>query len=100
MNLYGSLRYDPSGRKRKTNSLKTRKKKVVFKPYKAEKTYAQLQMEEFNKKYPSWTGSTKYSPEADQSWKKEASKNFTVAPAYNKGAYQVIPRKDVEHIGK
>ena len=36
----------------------------------------------------------------DNSWKAEASKNFTVAPAYNKGAYQVIPRKDVEHIGK
>jgi len=41
-----------------------------------------------------------YSPERDDSWKAEASKNFTVAPAYNKGAYQVIPRKDVEHIGK
>ena len=24
----------------------------------------------------------------------------TVAPAYNKGAYQVIPRSDVEHIGR
>ena len=39
-------------------------------------------------------------PKEDSSWKAEASKNFTVAPAYNKGAYQVIPRKDVEHIGK
>lgn len=28
------------------------------------------------------------------------SKNYTVAPAYNKGAYQVIPRGDVEWIGK
>jgi len=44
--------------------------------------------------------SNTYSPERDDSWKAEASKNFTVAPAYNKGAYQVIPRKDVEHIGK
>jgi hypothetical protein len=42
----------------------------------------------------------KYTPAKDSSWKVEASKNFTVAPAYNKGAYQVIPRDDVEHIGK
>lgn len=96
----GSLRYDPTGRKRKTNSMKRRKKVHEFKPYKAEKTYAQLQMEEFNKKYPSWTGDSSYQPEDDQSWKAEESKNFTIAPAYNKGAYQVIPRKDVEHIGK
>ena len=26
--------------------------------------------------------------------------NFTVAPAYNKGAYQVIPKEEVKHIGK
>lgn len=101
MNYIGSLRYDPSGRKRKTTSLKPkRKRKVTFKPYVAEKTYAQIQMEEFNKKYPSWTGSSKYEPGTDDSWKKEASKNFTVAPAYNKGAYQVIPSKDIKHIGK
>ena len=36
----------------------------------------------------------------DNSWKVEISKKYTVAPAYNKGAYQVIPPTDVEHIGK
>ena len=36
----------------------------------------------------------------DNSWKIEASKKFTVAPAYNKGAYQVIPPSDIKHIGK
>ena len=96
----GSLRYDPTGRKRKTNSMKRSKKVHEFKPYKAEKTYAQLQMEEFNKKYPSWTGDSTYQPADDQSWKAEESKNFTVAPAYNKGAYQVIPASDIKHIGK
>lgn len=101
MNMIGSLRYDPTGRKRKTTSLKPKRKaKPVFKDYKPEKTYAQKQMEAFNKKYPSWTGDTSYAPAEDQSWKQKASRNFTVAPAYNKGAYQVIPRNDVEHIGK
>ena len=30
----------------------------------------------------------------------EVSRNFTVAPAYNKGAYQVISKEDVEYIGR
>jgi len=32
--------------------------------------------------------------------KKHTDHNFTIAPAYNKGAYQVISRKDVKDIGK
>jgi hypothetical protein len=101
MNMIGSLRYSPCGRKRKTTSLKSkRRSKPTFIAYKPVKTLAQQQMEEFNKKYPSYTGTGKYEPAEDQSWKKEASKNFTVAPAYNKGAYQVVPRNEVKHIGK
>ena len=99
----GSLRYDIHGRKRKQhalNSKKRRKNIAEFKPYKAEKTFAQQQMEDHRTKYPSMDISSEYTPQTDHSWKAEESKNFTVAPAYNKGAYQVIPRKDVEHIGK
>ena len=44
--------------------------------------------------------SQKYSPQTDNGWKLEESKKFTVAPAYNKGAYQVIPKEDIEWIGK
>ena len=33
-------------------------------------------------------------------WRLEESKKFTVAPAYNKGAYQVISKENVKHIGK
>lgn len=101
MNYIGSIRYDQHGRKRKTKALAPKRKvKQEFKPLKVEKTFAQQQMEEFNKKYPSYSGDSQYNTPEDNSWKAEASKNFTVAPAYNKGAYQVIPRKDVEHIGK
>ena len=32
--------------------------------------------------------------------KKYTDHNFTIAPAYNKGSYQVISRKDVKDIGK
>jgi hypothetical protein len=43
---------------------------------------------------------TSYKPMKDSSYKLEESKKFTVAPAYNKGAYQVIPEGDVKWIGK
>jgi hypothetical protein len=36
-------------------------------------------------------------------WQKEKldiSSSYTVAPAYNKGAYQVVPKNEVKHIGK
>ena len=91
-----SMRYSPSGRKRKTNAYKK----------KAQPKFVAQQQKKFDKpdttpKIPSMIHSTKpkYKTE-DNSWKVEESKKFTVAPAYNKGAYQVIPRGDVEWIGK
>ena len=33
-------------------------------------------------------------------WRLEESKNFTVAPAYNKGAYQVITKDSIKDIGR
>ena len=89
-----SMRHSPSGRKRKTNAWKKAKRpdfvaqaKKEFKP-----------VEKLDK-IPSMK-STGNCTVADNSWKVEESKKFTVAPAYNKGAYQVIPRGDVEWIGK
>lgn len=36
----------------------------------------------------------------DDTYKQEVSRNYTVAPAYNKGAYQVVSKENVKHIGK
>jgi len=33
-------------------------------------------------------------------WRLEESQNFTVAPAYNKGAYQVISKSNIKDIGR
>lgn len=33
-------------------------------------------------------------------WRLEESKNFTIAPAYNKGGYQVISKDNIKDIGK
>jgi len=32
--------------------------------------------------------------------RQQESAKYTIAPAYNKGAYQVIPRKEVKDIGR
>ena len=96
MIIQGSMRYSPSGRKRKTNAYK----KKAQPKFVAQKT-KKIQKQNTSPEIPSLIHSskTKCQP-VDNSWKVEASKNFTVAPAYNKGAYQVIPKGDVKWIGK
>jgi hypothetical protein len=98
-NFYaGSLKYGPSGKKRKTKSMSTSKPKTM-------KDYnwsTPVQNSSYVREQINYPSAPLLPPvkETDNSWKKEESKKFTVAPAYNKGAYQVIPRNDVEHIGK
>lgn len=62
------------------------------------------EMKEFAKKYPSMPltsgGNT---GKEDLEWEKEKAeicKNYTIAPAYNKGAYQVIGKNNIKDIGK
>lgn len=35
-----------------------------------------------------------------EDYKLEVSSQYAIAPAYNKGAYQVVPKSDLKHIGK
>ena len=92
MIVQGSMRYTTSGRKRKTNVWR----KVKPQAFVSESVKKQVvKLDEI----PSMK-STGHCTTADNSWKVEESKKFTVAPAYNKGAYQVIPRGDVKWIGK
>ena len=55
----------------------------------------------FNEKYPSLQAD-KLAPctVEDTSYKQEISSKYTIAPAYNKGAYQVISKDSVKDIGK
>ena len=94
MIIHGSMKYSPSGRKRKTNAYKKARK-----PSFVAQSKKQFEEVEIRKELPSMK-STGHCTAADNSWKVEESKKFTVAPAYNKGAYQVIPRGDVKWIGK
>tara|TARA_Y100001963_G_scaffold7218_1_gene9345 strand:+ start:4169 stop:4534 length:366 start_codon:yes stop_codon:yes gene_type:complete len=110
INYVGSLRYGPSGKKRKgyykTKSLsaKSRSKETgkTIKPD-PNRIAQQKESEKHRKMYPSLdihsvgkvTG-TKH----DDSYKQEVSKNYTVAIGYNKGGYQVIPKSEIKDIGK
>ena len=101
----GGMRYSPCGRKRKTNAWKTKKRtpdtSSVYTPSQAQRDAHQARLDH-DKKYPSFdlNKHTVKMNREDNSWKIEESKKFTVAPAYNKGAYQVIPKEMVKHIGK
>jgi len=78
----------------------------AFKPVKrnhfeSERAHA---MKEHAKKYPSMpmTGGGN-TGKGDLEWEKEKAeicKNYTIAPAYNKGAYQVIGKNNIKDIGK
>ena len=104
INLSGSMRYGPTGKKRKTNAWSSKKRKSLASKSLRSCPLSIARMEEAKKHremYPSWTGTTNHTPSTyDDSYKKEVSKNYTVSIAYNKGAYQVIPRSEVKNIGK
>ena len=97
MIVKGSMNYDQFGRKRKKKAIKA--KKPDFKKQSA-KSFAKTSKKSSKKTmYPS-AKPTEYKTPEDTSYKKEISKQYTVSIAYNKGAYQVIPKNEVKDIGK
>ena len=102
MIINGSLNYDSHGRRRKTVRKKRTTKQSKWKSLGAvaqsgERLPCTQEVESSN--LSSSTNSGKGTL-PDNSWKVEISKQYTIAPAYNKGAYQVIPRKEVKDIGR
>lgn len=102
---YGSMTHSYNGKKRKTAAY--RRKKSV--PPVSAKTLTvpdhvierQEAARKHREQYPSLgVGTSKYVPQESQDYKKEISKQYTVAPAYNKGAYQVINPDNIVDIGK
>ena len=103
MIIKGSLNYDRHGRKIKRKTKKTdsssRSRTPPFHGGNTGSNPVSVSKQSKTSKIPS-APIGKYKPPVDNSWKVEASKQYTVAPAYNKGAYQVIPKGDIKHIGK
>ena len=106
--FYGSMTHSYSGKKRKTNAYKTApRKRTKFVSKSSSLEVSNPRMAEINahrERYPSYVSDKPLGGTCgvskDTSWKIEESKNFTVAPAYNKGAYQVINKGNIKDIGK
>lgn len=97
MIIKGNMSYDQHGRKRKARPLRRKRPKVNL-------GWSVVKRKEYteNKKRNEIKSAPigEYKVPKDTSYKKEISKQYTVSIAYNKGAYQVIPNSDIEHIGK
>ena len=96
MIIQGSIGHTYSGRKRKKIS-KVKKAQKPFIPLEKSKPAPWTLRDVVYKSAPLTPPKRS---NVDHSYKKEISKNYTVAIAFNKGAYQVIPNCDIKHIGK
>lgn len=94
----GSLRYDSTGRKRKSKALnKCKKPQNDFKPLEVRSVHPSY---EDQIQYKSAALTSPHIDMKDDSYKKDISSQYTISVAYNKGAYQVITNDNIKHIGK
>ncbi len=111
MNMGGSLRYDMHGRKRKAYKKnnptpKKRRHTTTTKELQPKSNPVLDAHREHQRKYPSLGLDARSSGKGsgtDIKWQQEKQKissGYTVAPAYNKGAYQVIGKNNIKDIGK
>lgn len=96
----GSMRHTATGRKKKTNYWKKVKGyQGQFVPMSTADTSTYRRE---TAHYPSRDDpkTTTHKPTLTREERLEISSQYTVAPAYNKSGYQVIPKDDIEHIGR
>jgi hypothetical protein len=93
MMVSGSINYTTSGRKRKTLR-NSRNKPFGCEPI---PTYEHPRR---TKHIPSLSTSLCQTTKADTTMQQEVSSTYTIAPAYNKGAYQVISKSSLKDIGR
>ncbi len=89
---FGNLNYTMSGRKRKPLP-KARTYSTEFKPLEPTNTYRRE-----TPHYKSVKDTNGVCGVTDRSYTKGST--YTIAPAYNKGAYQVISKENVKDIGR
>ena len=98
MIVKGSLNYSISGRKKKSigTTKNTKIQKVMEDSGRSSLSRPLPMAHTIRQNYPSAPISMGQTPRIQR----EKSDQYTVAIAYNKGAYQVIPKDDIKHIGK
>ena len=93
-----SLRYEYTGRRRSTKATKAKAKSNI-----KHVTLSHERVKPFRRSSHDEIPSGNYVGNAttpDNSYKVKISSQYTIAPAYNKGAYQVINRSVVKDIGR
>lgn len=96
MMVYTDTSYRPVSRNRKKLAPKPKKQKAKFIPYSPTSTAYRRETKEYKSVLTQVCDTIKH----DNSYKAEISSKYTLAPAYNKGAYQVISQANIEDIGK
>lgn len=91
----GSMNYTTSGRKKKTSYWVRKSDKPVAGSVRTAEPYRRE-----TPNYPSNMSTNINTTKPNDDYKKEISSRYTVAPAYNKGAYQVISTENVKDIGR
>lgn len=95
MMVYTQSSYRPLSRKRKKLPKVSRKAKCTFEEY----VPSEVMSRKTETKYKSVVSSHIDTSKTNE-FKKELSKHYTIAPAYNKGGYQVISPDNIKDIGK
>ena len=85
---------------RRYKMLRRVRRKRVFREMQVCRTPMQIRNAEEKAKYPSHDAGARPINVSRNERGSESGVTYTVAPAYNKGAYQVIPISDIQHIGK
>lgn len=89
---FGSLRHTTSGRRRKPLPKKRKTYTPDFTPLKESDYY--------RRNLPEYRSVDDGSHDTSATERHELDSKYTIAPAYNKGAYQVISRDNVKDIGR
>ena len=107
LNLTSSIRYgQPHGKRRKTKAFtkKSKKQKYLEMIEQQQKVFDRVVREvSETEKIPSALLKGGGHGQKNLEWEREKleiSSQYTIAPAYNKGAYQVIGKNNIKDIGK
>ena len=106
LNLTSSIRYGPHGKKRKTKAFTKKSKKQKYQELilEQQKVFDRVVREvSETEKIPSLLHKGGGHGQKNLEWEREKlkiSSQYTIAPAYNKGAYQVIGKSNIKDIGK
>lgn len=99
MIIHGAINYDQTGRRKKRSAGRKPARNRITSSGESIPSYTYRSSRADSCKSLSTSGChTTVDPNAKV--KQEVSSNYTVAVAYNKGAYQVIPKDGIKHIGR